>query len=67
MKTYKIYYTESGTCYNYCKAWVEADSEEEAIEKLKNYEYVDSEVISVDWDDDYHVDSIESIEVLNGN
>lgn len=31
MKEYKIYYEESGTVYNYCKAWVKAESEEEAI------------------------------------
>ena len=67
MKTYKIYYTESGTCYKSCKAWVEEDSEEEAIEKLKNYEYVDSEVINIDWDDDYRITDIETIECINDN
>ena len=67
MKMYKIYYTESGTCYNFCKAYVEADSEEEAINKLKNFECIDSEVISVDWDDDYRVTNVETIKCVNDN
>lgn len=67
MKTYKIHYIESGTCYNTCIAWVDAESEEEAIKKLKGCEIVDTEVLYTSWDDDYHINDIEKVEVLNDN
>lgn len=67
MKDYKIYYEESGTVYNYCKALVVADSEEEAVKALKENDWdkiLDTEVIDSDYGDDYSVNDIVCVEVV---
>ena len=65
MKEYKIYYEESGTQYNYCRAWVNAESEEEAINALKSNDWdkiLDSECLDTDYGDDYCIAEIGSVE-----
>lgn len=67
MKEYKIYYEESGTVYNYCKAWVAADSEEEAVKALKENNWdkiLDTDMVDSDYGDDYSVNNIVSVEVV---
>lgn len=67
MKEYKIYYEESGTIYNYCKAWVKANSEEEAVKALKENDWskiLDTEMIDSDYGDDYSTNNIVSVEVV---
>lgn len=67
MKDYKIYYEESGIIYNYCKALVVADSEEEAVKALKENDWnkiLDTEVMDSDYGDDYSIDDIVSVEVV---
>lgn len=67
MKDYKIYYEESGTVYNYCKALVVANSEEEAVKALKENDWnkiLDTEVIDSDYGDDYSVNDIVCVEVV---
>lgn len=68
MKEYKVYYVESGTIYNYNKAWVEADSEEEAIKAIKDNDWekiTDIDTYDVEYGDDYCITEIESVEEVN--
>ena len=40
MKTYRIYFSQVVTQREFDRAYIEADSEEEALKKLKNHEYI---------------------------
>lgn len=67
MKEYKVYFSETGTVYNYNKAWVNADSEEEAIQAIKENDWeklLDMETYDTEYGDDYTVLEIESIEEI---
>jgi len=64
MKTYKIDYTMSGTVTDCCRAWVHADSEEQAIDYLKSWDWdqiEDTEVLDTQYDDDYDIVDIEDV------
>lgn len=66
MKEYKIYYKESGIVYNYCEAWVRANSEEEAIKALKENDWnkiLDTNMMDSDYGNDYSIDIV-SVEVV---
>lgn len=67
MKEYKIYYEESGTVYNFCKAWVKAESKEEAIKALRENNWdkiLDTEMMDSDYGDDYSINNIVSVELV---
>lgn len=67
MKEYKIYYEESGTVCNYCKAWVKAESKEEAIKALKENNWdkiLDTDMVDSDYGDDYSINNIVSVELV---
>lgn len=50
------------TCETY---WIEADSEDEAIEKIQNGDYEDPQLEFIDWyDDNYQVEDTECIDPL---
>lgn len=67
MNEYKIYYTERGTVFNYCKAWVAANSEDEAKTALMENDWdkiLDTEICDTEYDDDYSITEIESAELI---
>lgn len=68
MKTYKIDYEMSGTITDFCRAWVRAESKEQAIQYLKSLDWdqiEDTEVLDTQYDDDY--DSVEIEDVIEEN
>lgn len=67
MKEYKICYEESGTVYNYCKAWVKAESEEEAIQALEENDWnkiLDTDIMDSNYGNDNYSIDIVSVEVV---
>lgn len=70
MKTYKIDYEMSGTVTDICRAWVCANSEDEAIQYLKdwNWDHIeDNEILDTQYDDDYNIVEIEDVIEENDN
>jgi len=70
MKTYKIDYTMSGTITDICRAWVRAESEEQAIQYLKSWNWdqiEDNEILDTQYDDDYDIVEIEDVIEENDN
>lgn len=58
----------SGTITDFCRAWVRAESEEQAIQYLKSLDWdqiEDTEVLDTQYDDDY--DSVEIEDVIEEN
>lgn len=70
MKTYKIDYEMSGTVTDICRAWVRANSEDEAIQYLKDWNWdqiEDNEILDTQYDDDYNIVEIEDVIEENDN
>ena len=70
MKTYKIDYEMSGTITDACRAWVRAESEEQAIQYLKSWDWdqiEDTEILDTQYDDDYDIVEIENVIEENDN
>ena len=70
MKTYKIDYEMLGTITDVCRAWVRAESEEQAIQYLKSWDWnqiEDTEVLDTQYDDDYDIVEIEDVIEENDN
>lgn len=67
MNTYKIYYTTKGTVYESCKCWIDANSEDEAIKKCLSFDFYDLEVDDTEYEDDYEVINIESVEKIEND
>lgn len=64
MKTYKIDYTMSGTVTDYCRAWVHADSEEQAVKYLESWDWnqiLDTEILDTQYGDDYNTVQVEDV------
>ncbi len=58
MKTYKIDYEMAGTVTDVCRAWVRANSEEEAIQYLENWNWEhieENETLDAQYNDDYDI------------
>ena len=70
MKTYKIDYEMTGTVTDICRAWVHADSEEQAIKYLQswNWEHIEeNETLDTQYNDDYDIVEIEDVIEENDN
>lgn len=64
MKTYRIDYEMSGTVTDICRAWVRANSEDEAIQHLKDWDWdyiEENETLDTQYDDDYDFVEINDI------
>ena len=64
MKTYKIDYEMTGTVTDICRAWVRANSEEQAIDYLKswNWEHIEeNETLDTQYNDDYDIVEITDV------
>ena len=64
MKTYKIDYTMSGTVTDYCRAWVRANSEEQAVKYLESWDWnqiEDTEILDTQYGDDYNTVQVEDV------
>lgn len=64
MKTYKIDYTMSGTVTDYCRAWVRANSEEQAVKYLESWDWnqiLDTEILDTQYGDDYNTVQVEDV------
>ena len=60
----------SGTVTDICRAWVRANSEDEAIQYLKDWNWdqiEDTEVLDTQYDDDYDIVEIEDVIEENDN
>lgn len=63
MGYYKIYFTQLVKQREFDRAYVKANSEEEAIKKLKNYEYDNFETDDIDVIDVGEFEDIEVVEL----
>lgn len=60
----------SGTITDFCRAWVRAESEEQAIQYLKSWDWdqiEDNEVLDTQYDDNYDIVEIEDVIEENDN
>ena len=64
MKTYKIDYEMTGTVTDIYRAWVRANSEEEAIQYLENWNWEhieENETLDTQYNDDYDIVEITDV------
>lgn len=64
MKTYKIDYEMTGTVTDICRAWVRANSQEEAIRYLENWNWEhieENETLDTQYGDDYDIAEVTDI------
>ena len=64
MRTYKIDYEMTGTVTDIYRAWVRANSEEEAIQYLENWNWEhieENETLDTQYNDDYDIVEITDV------